>query len=412
MLPMPEAASLRSNFAWTFAGNAVYAAGQWVILSLLAKLGSSEMLGQYALALAVTAPVTMLVHLNLRAVIGTDVAQKHTFREYLSVRLWTTGAGLIAIAILAWSVAPSRSMVLVILSAGLAQSAENVSDAFYGALQRHERMRRIAISMMARAALSAVALGIALWLTHDIVIAVFALACARLTALLAWDARSPSEPVIGRSTPPSSLAILRTALPLGLVLMLVTLNTNLPRYAIERYRGSRELGAFAAVAGFLSGGNTIINALGQSATPRLARYFWERDTVRFRRLMLQLGGIAIALGAAGVSGAVLLGAPILRLLYRDEYAQYSGLLGALMFAAIPIYLASTLGYVITSVRAFDAQLPLFAAVAATCAIASWLLISRYGLAGAPIALAAAGCVQALGELAILRGAFRRVEHTR
>jgi O-antigen/teichoic acid export membrane protein len=412
MLPMPEAASLRSHFAWTFAGNTVYAAGQWAILSLLAKLGSSEMLGQYAFALAVTAPVTMLVHLNLRAVIGTDVARKHTFREYLAVRLWTTAAGLIAIAVLAWVVAPSRPMMLVILAAGLAQSAENVSDAFYGALQLHERMSRIAISMMARAALSAAALGIALWLAHDIVIAVLALAWARLTMLLAWDARSPWELSSGQPTSRGSLAILRTAMPLGLVLMLVTLNTNLPRYAIERYRGSRELGAFAAVAGFLSGGNTIINALGQSATPRLARYFGERDTARFRRLMLQLSGIAVALGVAGVSGAFLLGAPLLRLLYRDEYAQYSGLLAGLMFAGIPIYLASTLGYVITSVRAFDAQLPLFALVAATCVIASWLLISRYGLAGAPMALAAAACVQALGELAILRGAFRRVEHTR
>jgi len=412
MLPMSTAASLRSNFAWTFAGNAVYAAGQWAILSLLAKLGSSEMLGQYAFALAVTAPVTMLVHLNLRAVIGTDIAHKHLFRDYLSVRLWTTIAGLAAIAVLAWAVAPTRPMLLVILLAGLAQSAENVSDAFYGALQRHERMDRIAVSMIARAALSAAAIGIALWLTHDIVIAVAALAAARLTTLLAWDVRVGAEPVAGQPSTGSGFAILRTALPLGLVLMLVTLNTNLPRYAIERFAGIRELGAFAAVAGFLTAGNTIINALGQSATPRLARYFHDRDVARFRRLMLQLGGISVALGAAGVSGAVLLGASILRLLYRDEYAQYAGLLAAVMFAGIPIYVASTLGYVITSVRAFDAQLPLFGAVAATCAIASWLLISRFGLMGAPMALAAAACVQAIGELAILRRAFRRVEQAR
>ena len=29
--------SLRANFTWTFAGNAVYAASQWAILSLIAK---------------------------------------------------------------------------------------------------------------------------------------------------------------------------------------------------------------------------------------------------------------------------------------------------------------------------------------------------------------------------------------
>ena len=43
---------------------------------------------------------------------------------------------------------------------------------------------------------------------------------------------------------------------------------------------------------------------------------------------------------------------------------------AVMAAAIPSYIAGTMGYVITSVRAFDAQLPLFCAVAAACGAAS------------------------------------------
>ena len=404
MFPMPAAISLRSNFAWTFAGNAVYAAGQWTILSLFAKLGSSEMLGQYALALALTAPVLMLSHLNLRAVIATDVVQKHPFADYLAVRLAATVVSFIAVGLLARS-AVSATMAMVILAVGIAQSAENISDTFYGALQRRERMDRIARSMMVRAALSAAALGVTLWLTRDIVLAAVALAAARLATLLAYDVRA-GEPLARTTTLRGQLTILRTALPLGTVLMLVTLNTNLPRYAIEQRLGTRELGAFAAVASLMTAGNTVINALGQSATPRLARHFSESDRPRFRRLVLQLIGLAVALGTAGVVSALLLGAPLLRILYRAEYGQYAGLLTAVMGAAIPIYIASTLGYVITSVRAFDAQLPLFCVVAASCAAASWLLVPRFGLMGAPMALAIAACVQAAGELAILGRAFR------
>src|SRR5262245_666474 len=188
MLPMPEAASLRSDFVWTFTGNAVYAAGQWAILSLIAKIGGRETLGQYAWALAVTAPVAMLVHLNLRAVIATDVSHKNAFRDYLSVRLWTTGVGVLAIAVLSWVLARSLSMAVVILAAGVAQSAENVSDAFYGALQRRQRMDRIALSMMARAGLSVTALGLTLALTHDLALATVALAASRLAILLLYDA--------------------------------------------------------------------------------------------------------------------------------------------------------------------------------------------------------------------------------
>src|SRR5436190_6047534 len=186
---MPLAPSLRSNFAWTFAGNAIYAAGQWAILSLLAKIGSSEMLGQYGLAVALTAPVVMFSHLNLRAVIATDVVQKHPFQDYLAVRLIATTFSLISIGLTA-RFTVSMEMTIVILAAGIAQLIENVSDTYYGDLQRRERMDRIARSMMARAVVSAVAIGAVLWLTHNIALAVTALAVARLTTLLAYDVRS------------------------------------------------------------------------------------------------------------------------------------------------------------------------------------------------------------------------------
>ncbi|MGI8856402.1 MAG: hypothetical protein ACR2JW_11675, partial [Thermomicrobiales bacterium] len=56
----PGARSLRANFSWTFVGNVVYAACQWGMLVVLAKLGSPEVVGQFALGLAITAPVIML----------------------------------------------------------------------------------------------------------------------------------------------------------------------------------------------------------------------------------------------------------------------------------------------------------------------------------------------------------------
>src|SRR2546425_157717 len=64
--------SLRANFSWTLAGNVVYAACQWGMLIVLARLGSPTMLGQFALGLAVTTPVIIFANLQLRAVQTTD----------------------------------------------------------------------------------------------------------------------------------------------------------------------------------------------------------------------------------------------------------------------------------------------------------------------------------------------------
>jgi len=57
--------SLHRNFSWAFAGNVIYCACQWGILTILAKLGSVEMVGQFALALAITTPVALFFQFQL-----------------------------------------------------------------------------------------------------------------------------------------------------------------------------------------------------------------------------------------------------------------------------------------------------------------------------------------------------------
>src|ERR1019366_5583426 len=289
--PPRPSASLRSSFAWTLAGNGLYAAAQWATLSLAAKLGGSEMLGQYALAVALTTPLVMLSHLNLRAVLATDLDGRHPFRDYVAVRLGVSGLSLAGIAILA-------------LVSGHSSS----------------------------------------------------LAAGRVALLLAYDRpRGAAGESMARSGLGAEVSILRAAIPLGVMLLLVSLNTNLPRYAIERFLGVGELGAFAAVASFMTVGSTAVNALGQATTPRLARHFSRRESRQFLRLTFLLAASMGGLGVAGVAVAAVFGATILGVVYRPEYAAHGGLLVGVMGAAIPSYMAAALGYAITAARALDAQ---------------------------------------------------------
>ena len=201
-------------------------------------------------------------------------------------------------------------------------------------------------------------------------------------------------------------AILRAALPLGVVLMLITLSGNLPRYAIERRLGTVALGVFAAVASFQTIGASVINPLGQTMTPRLARAFSEGNAPLFLRLAAQLTGAACLLGAAGVAVALVVGRLALGVAYGRAFIPYRGLLVWMMAAGILSYAGSALGYVITAARAFASQAPLFLAVAAVSGAASWFLVPKLGLEGAVIALALAWLAQIAGELWILRRALR------
>jgi len=344
----------------------------------------------------------MFSHLNLRSILATDVIRRHPFGDYLAVRLATTAVGLAAIAAVA-AVSGGWESAAVTVALGVALSADNVSDVYYGLLQRRERMDQVAYSVVARGILSASGMGATLWMTGSLWRAAAAMAMARIAVMLAYDIPVASAgESMERTGMRAQAGIARTSAPLGVVLMLVALTSSLPRYAIEQKLGAGALGAFAAVASLMTVGSTAVNALGQAATPRLAWYCSTRDWTGFSRLGWQLVGMALLVGAAGVVAAASVGPWFLGRIYRPAYAGYAGLLVWVMAAGIAGYTASALGYLITSTRQFAPQAPLHAVVAVTAGIAGWLLVPRLGLSGAALALAIASMVL------ILRRALREV----
>jgi O-antigen/teichoic acid export membrane protein len=398
------ALSLRRNFSWAFSGNLFYAACQWGMLTALAKLGSPTMVGQFALGLAVTAPVILFFNLQLRGIQATDAKQDYLFGDYLALRLLTTFLALIVLAALVGVSNYERATVYVVLGVAAAKAVESVSDVFYGLMQQHERMDCIALSLAA-----------GVYYTGTVVWGVVGMIVSWAGVLLLFD--MPNGMRIGRSAgntghlpatadarllvprwqPRTLSRLARLALPLGGVMLLLSLNTNIPRYFIEHHLGSEQLGLFSAIAYLLVAGNTVVSALGQSASPRLARYFAQRDRRSFLVLLGRLLLIGLGLGMIGILAAWFFGREILTLLYTPQYAERSDIFLWVMVAATFSYLASFLGYGMTATRSFSPQLPLFALVTASTFVASLLLVPKEGLKGAVLATMASVLVQFLGS---------------
>lgn len=404
--------SLRRNFSWTFAGNVVYAASQWGVLVVIARLGTPEMVGQFALALAITAPVIMFANLQLRAVQATDARRAYAFADYLGLRLLTTAAALALIAAVALLSGYRAETALVILFVGFAKSCEALSDIVFGLLQQRERMDRIAKSLMIEGPATLAAMAAVLALTGSIAAAAAAMALVWLLQLLLYDARSAARILRAWPRPrwhwPTLRRLAWLALPLGVTMLLISLNTNIPRYIMERSRGPAELGIFAALSYLIVAGSTVVAALGQAASPRLAAYYADANTRAFRALLLKLAGIGALLGAAGVTVALLLGEPLLALIYGPAYAAHADVFALVMLAAGIGYVGSFLGYGMTAARFFAAQAPLFAVVVSATTLAALALIPSLGLRGAALALIVSFSVQLTASLALNLYALRRL----
>jgi O-antigen/teichoic acid export membrane protein len=409
--------TLRSDFFWTFFGNGIYAACQWAVLVLLAKTGSPEIVGRYALAVAIATPVITFATFQLRSVQVTDIREQHSFGDYLGFKIWTMIAAMVVLTIICFAFRYPVASAALIEILGIALAIEALSDVYYGRMQSRHKMDRIAKSMIARGLLSVTAMAIVFWLTKNLPLALLAIVACRVAVMLSYDMRvcdlvdSGDKARSGVFQPAFKwdvqLTLLKTAFPVGLVSVLLALNTSIPRYFIAWSVGPRELGIFSALAFFQSTGNTVVGALGQAAFGRLAREFADGNTQKFMAILVKLTCAGLGLGLVGVVVASVAGKQILGILYRPEYGERANLLTYLMIAAGMGYLSQFFGYAVTAARIFVAQIPLSFIVGLTLTGTCYMWVPRFGVVGAIWAIATTMLVQLLGYSLLLLVSIKR-----
>lgn len=413
LLPTSRGLSLRAGFSWTLAGNIVYAGCQWAMVVVLAKLGSPETVGQFGLGLAVTAPVMLFANLHLPALLATDCKGEYRFGHYLALRLVTIVLALATIAALAVNSGYGAGTALVIVIVGLAKAFESAGGVFHGLLQRLGHLDWNARSGMYKGLLSLATLAVGAHF-HGAVGAAVGLAIAWLLVLGFYDI--PCAVLAVRDSaagpvPPEGLrplwewrrvsALAWLALPGGIIMLLISLTTNIPRYFIGDELGEAALGIFVALAYFMVAVAMVTSALGQAATPLLARHHAGGDQAAFMALTFQLIGMGFLVGAAGLVVAWLGGREILTLAYAPEYAEHTPAFLWLMAAAALNQVGSALGYAVTARRQLRAQPIALGLVMLVTAVSCYLLLPVYGLTGAAISLLISSVVHVMAYTVLL-----------
>ena len=429
--------SLKRNFSWTILGNLVYAGSQWGILVALTKLGSPVMVGQFTLGLAMTAPIFMLTNLQLRQVQATDAKSLYRFQDYLGLRLLCTLVAWTAAIVITVFTGYRYQTLAVILLIGVAKGLESISDICYGLFQHHERMDRIAASLMMRGPLALLGMSCGVWLSHSAIGGVLGMILAWGAILLGHDlpysarflagaaaeednpARKRAErfgPSFGPLRPHWSLKLwplVRLAFPLGLVMMMFSLSSNLPSYFIAASLGQNaetELGIFNAIAYIMVAGNIVVNALGDAASPRLAKHYAAGKRSAYGFLLLRLVGIGTVIGVLMLGVAVVGGGSLLSLIYSPAYAQRQTLFIWLMAGSGIQYVASFLGYGMTAARYFRVQVPLLLTSMICLALTCLWLIPAQGLIGAAAALMVAAVVNLVMSAGVILHALLSRPH--
>ncbi|WP_224367204.1 lipopolysaccharide biosynthesis protein [Hyalangium versicolor] len=412
--------SVGGNFAWTLTAGLVYALAQWGVLVAYARLGTMELLGEFALGLAITAPVMLLARMQMRTLQATDARGIYAFEHYLGLMVLNVLGGVLVCCAIALVAGYSARASLVIALLALAKGFEAVSEVFYGALQRTERMSLIARSIIAKSVLSVVLVALALLLTGSAVVAAAALGLSWAIVLFLFDSQAYRRE-FGGERPWGLLwrtpwrheglrlkGLLGLAYALGITALLGSLRPNVPRYVLEARFGQAELGMYAALAYLTALGGRVVHALGQAVSPRLGRYHTAGDQHRYGRMLLSFTGGAALVGVCAITGAALFGRWALTLLYGAAYAQNPSLFIWLMVAAALEYVCVSLQIGLTAARELKAQALMLAASIVVVALGSAWWVPSVGPVGAAWALALGWFVELVCSAWLTWRAWRRI----
>jgi O-antigen/teichoic acid export membrane protein len=399
---------LRTAFSWALAGNVGYAGLQWLTLVAIARLGTPAMVGQFALALAVTAPVFLLTNLALRNVQASDGASRFGFEVYLGLRLWSLPVALTLIAVIAWTTQVGYSTRAIILLVGLAKAAESLSDLVYGGLQQRERMDHVGRSLLVRGTTSvaAVAAVLAVWGRLDY--AVTAMVVAWIVVLLALDLRIAGRVRLLPTQRRMRLVrsgtlnwqhlhdLLRTAAPLGAVASLTSLAAVFPKYVLRAIHGDHALGLYAGLAYLIYGGTTAMAALGQAVLPRMAKYIADGEADAYALLMRQV--LLFSAGCALLAVVIVAGTGhmLLTVTYGREYAEQAPLLYILSIGGAIGFVGTILMIGAIARRQFADMARAWLVIVVVTGLVSIVFIQQWGIVGAALVTVITAVAQVSG----------------
>jgi O-antigen/teichoic acid export membrane protein len=381
--------SLRVNFTWAFVANVVSAFSGWVLLVLLTKMATAEVVGTLAIAQAVGLPISMLLTLKLQVVQVTDAKSDYAFGHYYALRIITAILTTFLIPIVGFLFCPLE-VALVVTALGIGYAIVSLKELFLAVMQKSERMGRVAISRIIGGVLSVSAFAVLFWFSKSLVLGVTGLVISRFIVLCFYDMPVARKLLTLQTESEKSFAphwhraviwkLIKLAAPLAGVAWFGTLATSLPRLIMGKTIGVAQVGYFAAISSLLVAGKMIMIALNQSVSPRLAKYYFT-NIKAYKWLLLKLLGVGIAVGISGILISIMFGKFILTLLFKPDYAEHNNIFVGVAIAGAILFLWTFTTCGLNSARKFKIQLPICALTAVVGGFSSLWLIPRLGMMG-------------------------------
>ena len=389
---------IKQDYIWNTMAGMINAAEAVVMSMIVTRITGLADAGMLTIAFAIGNLMMSVGKFGVRNYQVTDIENKFSFPVYLKTRLFTVL--LMITAVLGYLIYASvclgygRDKITIIFMVCMIYAVEAIEDVFWGYFQRRNRMDAGAKLFCFRWLGIFVVFPIALWFGKNLG---FALMMCMVLSLIFFllmvhffygsICREEDKSIrlfIRRGNIHEMGQLLKMAFSLFGIAFLSLYVNNAPKYTIDACLSDEIQACYGFVAMPVFVIALLNNFVYQPTLVSMAVEWEQRQGKTFvRRVFRQLGVIGVISGIC-LTGAYVIGIPVLSWLYHTDLTAYKGELMILLMAGGFLAVSGYLSVVLTIMRCQKYLLVPYCLVAVIAVVSLRGIVSRYGTIGAAV----------------------------
>ena len=372
------------DFVWNAVGLTLNACNSLFFLIVVRFFNGLDTAGifTYTFALCVFL-YAFLLYYN-RSFQVSDIKNKFSFNDYLSSRVITSVIGFIAILIFAFINQFSLFEIGVVLLLSGFRIVEAISDCFYGAIQKKDKLYQTGVSLSLKAIFGLIVFSAIDWLTKDLLCAITALILVNLFFFFFYDLpnyrKLYTQKIKLNFT--HSKFLFKTCLPILIFSALAIYLSNCQKYILPYFEPDSVQAIFGILimpATFLALiGSYLINPFINSFT----RHHVSKKYHLFANSAKRILSYMSILGIIVLIACFFIGIPILEFIFQLDLSAYQIPFELIILASIFYAMTMIISSLLTILGENTRQTYIYFISTIIATITALLLIPLLGISGA------------------------------
>lgn len=321
---------------WNSLGSLFGLACQWLITVFVVRLSSGyDAAGVYSLAVSVYGIFAPIAQYRMYTYQVSDVKGENSTSEYMAFRCLTCAMSLVVCLGYSLFTCSSDAWLAIVLY-GLYKSATLLIDVMHGCDQRNDRIDYIGKSLGIQGLATLAAFVVVFGITHNLEASLGAMLLVIVAVGAIYDLPRTSR--FDGLRPSISFGktryLLGKCLSVVIAGIAVSASSSLPRQYLSVVMGNAALGVYSSVAAPVAIIQMGVSYIYNPLLGYFSKAYAARDKVEFRKLFLKVVVAMVAVGAFCSIGVLVLGEPLLALVFGESIVEHAYLLQPLVLLAI------------------------------------------------------------------------------